>query len=324
MSTAEQYLQDYRSLRHGAGAVRGNRDVLLVHGPDAEDFLQGQLSGDVAALAPGEVAGSLLLHPDGKLHSVLRVTRAAADTFVCDTAAGAGEAAVARLERFKLRVAVDVELRRLAMLAVRGPAAPPMPPAAGLSAEAAADDDSGPGRTGTASGAHIAVVAAVRWGSLPGWDLVADEVEVPPGVAVCDPAALEAVRIEAGVPAGEELTDGLIPAESGIVADTVSFTKGCFVGQELVARIDSRGGNVPRRLRGVISDDGTLPAPGSVLRDSDGAAVGHLTSSAYSPHFGAAVALAYVRRRLEPPAPGRIDDGAGGVVCEIRPLPLIP
>lgn len=319
MITADRYLRDYRRLRHGAGAVLAERDVLIVAGSDAESFLQGQLSQDVAALAPGEAAWSLLLHPDGKLHSTLRVTRVAADRFVCDTEAGAGEAARARLERFKLRVAVDLELRHLAMLAVRGPEAPPAPaPPADGTARAAPElsvpDLSAP-----------VVVAAVRWGSLGGWDLVARDVAPPAGVSVCDAAALEAVRIEAGVPAvDQELTDGLIPAESGIVADTVSFTKGCFVGQELVARIDSRGGNTPRRLRGLVLGDGAPAAPGATLSDADGTPVGRVTSSAYSPLLGAGVALAYVHRRVEPPAAGLVGDGGSGLSCEIRALPLVP
>lgn len=293
-------LEDHRRLRHGAGAVLTERDVLVVRGEDSESFLQGQLSQDVAALRVGEAAWSLLLHPDGKLHSLLRITRVT-EGFSCDLDEGAGEAALARLERFKLRVAVDLEMRPQRMLAVRGPAAPPMPAVA-----------------------EPATVAAVQWGSVPGWDLVAAEVAPPPGVPVGDPGALEALRIEAGIPAvGRELTDGLIPAESGIVPQTVSFTKGCYVGQELVARIDSRGGNVPRRLRGFVLEDGAAE-PGAAVHDGGGAPVGWITSSAYSPELGAGVALGYVGRRVEPPAPASIESAAGGLPCEIRTLPLVP
>ncbi len=313
MNRSAPYLEDHRRLRHGAGAVVTERDVLVVAGDDAEDFLQGQLSQDVAGLTPGDGAWSLLLHPDGKLHSLLRVTRVAGG-FICDLDAGAGETALARLERFKLRVTVELDLRRWRMLSVRGPAAPPMPApsAAGVAG-------------GITNGAEPATVTAVQWGSVPGWDLVAADVAPPPGVPLCDPAALEAVRIEAGVPAtGRELVDGLIPAESGIVPQTVSFTKGCFVGQELVARIDSRGGNTPRRLRGVVVNGEARAEPAAAVLDADGAPIGRITSSAYSPHFGSCVALAYVGRRVEPPAPARIDGAAGAVACEIRTLPLVP
>lgn len=311
MTVPGSYRADYRELRHGAGGVVGARDVLTLTGPDAASFLQGQLSQDLTDLAPGGVTSSLLLHPDGKLLCRLRVSRVGEDRFLCDLAPGLGEVARTRLERFKLRVAVDLEVRGLEMLAVRGAAAPPPPAAAPVG------EPTGDGETDV-------VVAGVRWGSLPGWDIVAGHVAPPDGVRLCDPAALEAVRIEAGVPAaGKELTDGLIPAEAGIVAETVSFTKGCYVGQELVARIDSRGGNTPRRLRGVVLDGADLPPAGATISDAEGSNIGRITSSAFSPTFEAAVALAYVHRRVEPPAPARLGDD-GGRSCEIRVLPLVP
>ena len=302
-----RYDEDYRTLRHAAGVVYSERDVISVQGADAEGYLQGQLSQDVAALGVGETAWSLLLHPNGKLHTRLRITRTGPEHFTCDTEAGSGEAALVRLQRFKLRVAAELTLRRLAMAAVRGPLAPPVPPAG-------------------ANGTGEAVVSApVRWGALGGWDLVAAEPVVPPWVTLCDPAALEAVRIESGVPApGSELIEGMIPAEAGIVAETVSFTKGCYVGQELVARIDSRGGNTPRRLRGLLLAGPDVPVPGTPVLDAAGAEVGRVTSSAFSPLLGAAVALAYVHRRVDVPAPAHLA-GAGAVqVGEIRALPLVP
>ena len=103
----------------------------------------------------------------------------------------------------------------------------------------------------------------------------------------------------------------------------MSFTKGCFVGQELVARIDSRGGNVPRRLRGLVFAGAELPPAGATITGAGGSSIGRITSSAFSPTFEAAVALAYVHRRVEPPAPALLD-GDGGRPCEIRALPLVP
>ena len=182
MTVSGRYRADYEALRHGAGALTGARDVLVITGPDATSFLQGQLSQDVAALAPGEVTSSLLLRPDGKLHCRLRVSRRESETFVCDLASGLGDGARARLERFKLRVAVDLQVHSLTMLAVRGAAAPPAP--------AAGFDGAGSGNGGTP-----VVVAGVSWGSVAGWDLVAGQVAPPDGVRLCDPAALEAVRM---------------------------------------------------------------------------------------------------------------------------------
>ena len=323
MTVSERYRADYRELRHGAGAVTVARDVLVITGADAASFLQGQLSQDVAALEPGDSALSLLLQPDGKLHCLLRVSQLTAEQFVCDLAPGLGEGALARLERFKLRVAVDIEVRRFAMLAVRGAAAPPPPAPVSGTGDGAGGT---PGRDGAGSdgGDGPVVLAPVSWGTLTGWDLVAAGVSPPGGVRPCGPEALEALRIEAGVPAaGRELTEGLIPAETGIVAESVSFTKGCFVGQELVARIDSRGGNTPRRLRGVVVGDAVPPAAGAALLDAGGSTVGRITSSAFSPSFESAIALGYVHRRVDVPAPARIG-GDDGRPCEIRALPLVP
>ncbi len=310
MTVSDRYSGDYTALRHGAGAVLANRDVLLVSGPDAADFLQGQLSADIAALGPGKVAPSLLLRPDGKLQCWLRVTRLGAEEFACDLAAGLGEAARARLERFKLRVAVELELQHLKLLAVRGATAPPSP-----EVEAATG--------GGNSAASPLIVAPVRWGGVPGWDLIAEQVTPPADVRLCELDAFEVLRIEAGIPkAGAELTDGLIPAEAGVVAATVSFTKGCYVGQELIARIDSRGGNTPRRLRGVVIAGDEPPAADIELLDNSNSVVGRITSSAFSPTLEAAVALAYVHRRLEPPAKARLG-ATDGRCCEIRTLPLV-
>jgi folate-binding protein YgfZ len=106
----------------------------------------------------------------------------------------------------------------------------------------------------------------------------------------------EGDRLDAAWPAmGKELDEDTIPAETGLVDRAVSFTKGCFTGQELVARIDSRGGNVPRHLRRLSLAAGAVVPEGAVV-EVDGKERGRLTSVAGS------VALAYVHRSVEPPA----------------------
>ncbi|MCU1489162.1 MAG: folate-binding protein YgfZ, partial [Acidimicrobiaceae bacterium] len=120
--------------------------------------------------------------------------------------------------------------------------------------------------------------------------------------------------IEAGIPRmGRELDDSVIPYEAGLVEQTVSFTKGCYTGQELVARLDARGANVPRRLRGVLLLPGPpdlLPTVGDTIRFG-GKQVGRLTSVAWSPRRGAGVALAYVGRAVAPPAEAVLELGTG-------------
>ena len=101
-----------------------------------------------------------------------------------------------------------------------------------------------------------------QWGGLAGYDLLGADPVAPDGAVAVSQDDYEAARIEAGFPRhGAELDERTIPAEAGLVEASVSFTKGCYTGQELVARIDSRGSNVPRHLRGLL-----LSRPGGAGR----------------------------------------------------------
>jgi folate-binding protein YgfZ len=272
-------------------AARIARDVLRLRGTDTWTFLQGQLSQDVDALGEGESAWSFLLHPDGKVAAWLRVTRLAPDEALLDVDAGHGEAVTARLDRFKLRVDCTIEALDWETVAVRGPGAADVP----------------------AAGAGLALPA--HWPGAEAVDLLGPEVPDPAGVTMIELDRYEALRVEAGVPAmGSELTDRTIPAESGVVERSVSFTKGCFTGQELVARIESRGGNVPRHLRSIVGTGGPLPAPGTPLEIA-GEEVGTLTSVAGS------VGLGYVKRSVEPPAEGEAVAGDERSPVSITALP---
>ena len=116
---------------------------------------------------------------------------------------------------------------------------------------------------------------------------------------------------------GAELTDKTIPAETDLIDWTVSFSKGCYTGQELVARIDSRGGNVPRHLRGLLLPDGI--GPGTELIDAAGRPAGTVTSAAVSASLGP-IGLGYVRRGIEVPAV--LQAGPDGPEVTVRDLPL--
>ena len=125
-----------------------------------------------------------------------------------------------------------------------------------------------------------ALSAVAGWPGVEGVDLLSSGELALAGVPLVDPAALEALRIECGVPAmGAELTEATIPAEAGqwLIDASVSFTKGCYTGQELVARIDSRGGNVPRPLRG-LSWTASPSSPGATVWNGD-VEVGTVTSA---------------------------------------------
>jgi len=197
------------------------RDVVQVVGPDAATYLQSQLSQDLRPLQVGQSTWSFVLQPTGKVEVLLRVWRTADETFVLDTDAGFGEAMVARLNRFKIRVKADIESLDWRCIAVRG-----------------TDGD-----------------GVVAWGS--GFDLLAAQPVAPDGVPAGDPEQLLAARIDAVWPAmGAEIVPGeTIPAETGITDVAVSFTKGCYPGQELVERMDSRAAAAPRLLQRLSAAD---------------------------------------------------------------------
>jgi folate-binding protein YgfZ len=168
------------------------------------------------------------------------------------------------------------------------------------------------------SGLPGVLAVDASWPGLPGVDLLGETVDPPSGVSIVDRGAYEATRIEAGVPVmGAELSDRTIPAETGINDRTVSFTKGCYTGQELVARIESRGGHVPRSLRGVRL---TAPAPAGAILQVGGKQVGTLTSTAAEP----AVALAYVSRDVDAlPCDAAVEWEGGATSGRIDALPLV-
>ena len=259
------------------------RDVVAAAGPDTVTFLQGQLSQEIADLVIGESRWSLLLQPQGKVDAWLRVHRAGEEEVRLDVDEGFGDAVVARLARFKLRTRCDLSLDAgVAMLALRH---------------------------GTVDGALPCGWPDVAGGDLPGRALHDRQgLELPEGTVEFDGQQFEAERIRAGVPRmGAEITGDTIPAELGqwLVEGSVSFTKGCFTGQELVARIDSRGGKVPRHLR-VFTADRPPPEPGLAVIVGD-RSVGTVTSSAVRAR-GDVVGLAFLHRSVVPPADATTGD----------------
>jgi folate-binding protein YgfZ len=299
-----------RALEGGTAARQVARDVLEVSGPEAASYLQGQCSQDLAALAPGDSTETLVLSPQGKVDAYLRVTRTADDTFVLDGDAGCGPDARARLERFRLRTKVDITSLDWVCLALRGPGAPELTP---------------PGPP--------VLALPVSWPGWSGVDLLGPpppgdpELEswLPPGAVRCPAEPWEAARIEAGVPVGgREVTSATIAAEVGLVERTVSFTKGCFTGQELVARLDARGSNVARHLSGLVVDGGSRPPVGATVWTSDGAhEVGSISSVAYSTRRGATVALATLHRRVGPGDGVHVRWDGGDASGDVRSLPFV-
>jgi folate-binding protein YgfZ len=259
--------------RPGAGVVE-------VHGPDTFSFLQSLVSQDLDGLADGESARSLLLQPQGKLTAVFRLLRVDAEHALLVTDEGFGAALADGLRRFRIRVKAEIDdlSDEWSVLSVRADGG---------------DEEELP------AGVHA--LPAVGGVDLVGpADAVREERDrrVAAGAVLGDSAAYERARIEAGVPRqGVDIDERTIPQEAFLELDAVSFTKGCFLGQELVCRIDTRG-HVNRYLRR-LAVRGAVPDVGAqvVVGDRE---VGVVTSVAAS---GAdAVALAMVRREVEPPA----------------------
>ena len=300
---------DYAALRHGVGAIAAARDVIRMSGPDAVEFLQGQCSQDVAALDTAASADALLLSPQGKLDALVRVTRAGPEELYVDVDAGYGPAVLARLLRFKLRVRVDIEPVDWRIAALRGPGA-----------TALVDGGNPP--------AGVSFVLRYAWDGVSGVDLMGPDPQVPAAVRRCGPDAWQTLRVEAGIPVmGAELDERTIAAEAGLLDRCVSFTKGCYTGQELVARLDARGNKVARRLRALVVEpgqgDGVTLRPGAEVSVSD-KVVGKVTSVAWSPERATTIALAYLHRAVEPPCPVRVEAGGvpAGVAARAFPLPL--
>lgn len=235
---------------------RVRRDGLVVRGPDAAEWLQGQVTQDVKDLPIGTSVLTLVLSPQGKIDSFCRVTREGDDEFLLDTESGFGPSLSERLRRFKLRVKVELE--------------------------------------------EVSLECSERLGG--GFDSLG---RPEPAGDEASPDTLgeefERERIRAAVPRlGRELTEQTIPQEAGeeLLARTVSFTKGCYTGQELVARLDARGSNVARRLRvveGSLAPSEPDPEPGESLLDENDKEAGTLTSSVRSSPESF-VALCYLRR----------------------------
>ena len=235
------------------------RDVITVTGKDAATYLHSQLSQDISSMEAGDARQSFLLEPTGKIVALLRVTRGGLDRFVLDTDPGFGDAVITRLNRFKIRVEVDFELTTQSWRAIRG------------------------------------VQGTSIQGVIPAWRMDGTAVDVFAGQATMPTSIVEGTwehyeveRISAAWPVmGTDVTTDMIPAETGVVDLAVSFAKGCYPGQELVERMDSRGSRAPRSLVKIECTSGTRQGDEVMV---DGEVVGRITS------VQGEIALAIVKR----------------------------
>jgi folate-binding protein YgfZ len=310
---------EHRALREDCGLLdRSDRGKLALTGPDAVEFLNGQVTNELAGLTPGEGRYAAFLTHKGKMLGDLRVLVVRGEEgepeLLLDTERAALQALFDMIRRFKVGYRVEMHKRTLekGLLSLIGPRAEQI---AGvqLGAEEHAN-----------AIAQIDGVEALAIRTDSGIDLLCASDETDPltaalrarGATPVAEAAAECLRVERGQPRyGIDLDDSVIPQEAGLNERAVSFTKGCYVGQETVARLFYKG-KPNRRLRGLRL---SAPADAGELLLLGEREVGRVGSFALSPALGP-IALALVRREAEPGA--RVTVGERGTTAEVVELPF--
>jgi len=289
------------------------RGELVLSGNDRASFLQGLVTNDVRKLRPGEGCPAAFLTPKGKLLADL-VVLCAPDELVVDTPPELAEKVEALFRKYLMFGDVAIENRTQATGVLHGEGRG----AGEILREEAGQD--GPAEPHTSVVARGARVVRESRGGFPGFDLrgprplveAARERLLALGAVPSPPSVLETARIEAGIPRwGAELTEDVLPDEAGLPArGWVSYTKGCYIGQETVARIRTYG-HVNRSLVGLLVEGANAPVPGAELHSAD-SRVGAVTSATYSARLGKVVALGYVRRESAAPGTSLTVDASGG------------
>jgi folate-binding protein YgfZ len=309
----------YRALCEEAGWLkRDDRRLLACRGADAVAYIHDQLTNDVSALEPGQGCYAALLNHKGKLQADLRVLRIAGDELLLDCEQAGREALGVHLGTY--RVGREVEFEALdeayVVLSLIGPAAGTKSGVGPLAPEHAHRE--------VAIGAFRARAVATDLGI----DLICSRGDLDDvgaalgnaGIEPVDAAAAEIARVESGRPRfGREMTTETIPQEAGINERAVSFTKGCYIGQETVARLHYKG-KPNRHLRGLRLSE---PVPeGATVRLGD-RELGRIGTAVLSPALGP-IALAILRREAEPGAAVEIQtEGAGATVeAQVVTLPF--
>jgi folate-binding protein YgfZ len=314
MTATTGFHADYATVTEGAGLLDASeRGKLALTGSGAKDFLQGQVTQDITALNAGEGAYAAFLTPKGKMLGDLRVLDTGAELLL-DTERVALQPLFNMIRRYSLGYDVELHKRTLecGLLELIGPLADELVTRAGVTLGPWEHDHAEllfGGVSARAIRTDVGVdlmFASGDLGAVRAAALEAGAVEVGTEAAEC-------LRIERGRPRyGLDLDDLVIPQEAGLNERAVSFTKGCYVGQETVARLFYRG-KPNRELRGLSSAE-PLPV-GTELKLGE-RVVGTITSAATSPRYGA-VALAIVRREAPVGTIVRAGDEHEAVVVQL-------
>lgn len=318
--------EGYSAARSGVAlAERVDRGVIRVAGVDAASWLQGLLTNDVAALRPGECCYAAYLTPQGRMITDARVLRQAGasgtDGLLLDVPLPLVASLVPRLDALVFAEDVRIEDAHAAMavLELHGPGAPAVRERLAAPGDSAAAPD---------------LIRDDQYG-VPGYAVHVpverrDEVAAllrAAGAVDIDLGTLNVVRVESGCPLFlADMNEDIIPLEAGIEDRAISFTKGCYVGQEIIVRVTQRGGGrVAKKLVGLtcptsVEASSAAALVGAAVRGGD-RDIGRITSAVWSPALVRVIALGYVHRDFL--APGTVvrvatdDAGIDAVVTEV-------
>lgn len=322
--------EGYAALRDGAAFfVIPGTTIVTVTGPDAVRFVDGFTTAHLAARASGESCEGLILDGRGQVLALVHfLVRGGGDGVVIAAFPGTGFDLAAHLDRYHIReqlVIADASSSWEACV-VAGPAAPACLVGRAVAGSAAWGDQAGIpalarlpggevtliGMPGVWPGGHLLLVPAGKVGA-------AEAALAACGAVPAGASAIDTVRIEEGYPLPQDITDRTLPQELGRNDRAISFTKGCYLGQETVARLDALG-HVNRRLVRLVGG-GFLPARGAAVHlvrpGVSDEVVGMVSSACWSPRFQAGLALAIVAVR-----------GLSGAACltvagrPVRPVDL--
>lgn len=350
-------LFEYASVREGgAGLIDlSSRGRILVSGSEAVQFLNGLITNDMQTLAEGHWMPAAFPNVQGRLIASVRVIRLKDEqtdqatpaelprrgprenvcpTFLIDTEAATHDRVLKTIERFTLagdfRVSdvtnqtahITVQGKKAAQIVntvlgvdVAGLSSPEVNQVAWLRNKVAGD---------------VTVIRATHTGE-DGFDLIVNINDASSlwdalhaaGASPVGHDALETLRIEAGIPRyGKDMDETNVVTEAAL-DDAVSYTKGCYVGQEIIARIKYRG-HVAKKLAGIQFNQAENAEPGASIQSADGKEIGRLTSVTYSPHLGRTIALGYLKYDyLAPETSLKITAGEEDLLAQVTELPFV-
>jgi folate-binding protein YgfZ len=302
----DQQLQQYQALNDNVGfIVLSNRTQIALTGRDRVSFLNNFCTNDIKKLTPGDGCEAFITNVQGKILAFVHVA-CGEDSIRLETVAGQAEKIITHLDRYLITEDVEFEdlSEQRSIIAIAGENSQK---ALGSLLEAPIPAE--PNRHASAQFLSTSVlVQSVRATSGPCFfasveDSAIEQLEsalASAGAIKCSRAAWETCRIEAGFPEYDrDISEKNLPQEVGRNESAISLIKGCYLGQETVARIDALG-HVNWHLTGIRCPDSDLPEPGAQFKSGD-TAVGSVTSACYSPRLSSPLAMGYVRREYAEP-----------------------